>query len=127
MNRYLLGLLLLIPFACCGCEGGGAYVSPGFDFADVSGVVTLADGKPLKTGTIHFSPVTEGKGREDMCVVSDGKFTLKMAVGEYKVAFDAKNEGGGKSHVPAKYTKFETANLTASVKSGGEQLKFELK
>ena len=127
MNRHLFGLLLLTPFACCGCEGGGAYVSPGFDFADVSGTVTVGDGKPLKAGTIHFSPVSEGKGREDMCVVHDGKFTLKMATGEYKVAFDMKTEGGGKSNVPVKYTKFETANLTASVKSGGEPLKFELR
>ena len=51
-----------------------------------------------------------------------------IAHAEYKVAFDMKNEGGGgRSFVPAKYTKYETANLTASVKSGGEPLKFELK
>ena len=123
-NFTLLAALALSGFAC-----GPANVPAGFEFVDVTGTVTMADGKPLKSGTITFEPSEAGKGREDVAGIADGKFTTKMAAGTYKVAIDKKtDEGvGGRSLVPARFQKFETSTFTAVVKGGMAPLVYELK
>ena len=92
------------------------------DFIEVSGTVTTSTGTPMKAGTIHFKP--DGAGREELCVVNDGKFSLKMFAGKYKVAFDLEEP---RSTVPAKFRSYATADKSAEVKGSKVELKFELK
>lgn len=127
--RAFLATLAFAPLAFSGCGSGGEHVPTAQNFLDVSGTVTAPDGKPLKAGTIHFGVAETGKGRDEIAVVTDGKFTLKMAAAKYKVGFNMKNdEGGGvRSTLPSKYTKYETSNLAAEVKTGMDALKFDLK
>ncbi len=118
-----LTLFLASASVLVGCGSGGEHVpTGGLDFVDVTGTVAMTDGKPLKSGTVYFNPAEAGKGREESCVLTDGKFALKMATGKYKVAFDMT----GRTSVPAKYTRFETAQLDADVKAG-TPLAFTLK
>ena len=85
----------------------------------MTGTVTLPDGSPLKRGMIHFEPEAADQGRTDQAAVVDGKFTSKMAVAKYKVAFDLEP---GTSAAPAKYRKFATSDLTADIKGGAVTL-----
>jgi hypothetical protein len=64
------GLVLL-----AGCSGSSE--------ATVSGDV-LVDGQPLKRGRIQFLPAA-GTGAPAEAPVADGKYTLAVAPGEYKV------------------------------------------
>jgi len=111
--RFLKSAVLvgcLSAFAGCGPSTVGTDNS----YVDVTGTVTLPDGKPLPRGMIHFEPEVAGKGRDDQAGVVDGKFTSKMAVAKYKVAFDLQ---GGSSSVPAKYRRFDN-DLTVEIKGG---------
>ena len=98
--------------ALAGC--GSSTVGTANTYVDVVGTVTLPDGQPLKRGMIYFEPEVPDKGRDDQAVVTDGKFTSKLAVAKYKVAFDTQ---GGTSTVPAKYRKFGP-DLTVDIKGG---------
>ena len=55
-NIAILAALALSGLAC-----GSATVPAGSEYIDVTGTVTMADGKPLKTGTIAFEPTEAGK------------------------------------------------------------------
>jgi hypothetical protein len=110
------GVLLLL----LGCGTSPAPVVG--DICDVTGTVTTASGGPMKVGTIHFK--NDGGGRDELCVVNDGKFALKMFAGNYKVAFDVDEP---RSAVPAKFRSYATSGKTAEVKSGSDDLQFQLK
>ena len=96
--RLTASVTLLAAFAgLTTLAGCGSSISVSNTYVDVNGTVTLPDGKPLPRGMIHFEPVTPESGRDDQAVVENGKFTSKMAVAKYKVAFDIQ---GGNSSVP---------------------------
>lgn len=114
----LLTLPALAALAGCGNSTAPAMGTP----VEVKGTVTLADGRPMKAGSIHFEP--DGEGREEMAAVKDGAFELTMFVDRYKVAFDMNSRNPSS---PARYSKFASSGLTAEVKTGMEPLKFELK
>ena len=107
-------------FLSAGC---GDTIPASGEMVEVKGTVTLADGKPLKAGMIHFKPDGSG-GRDDLGVIKDGAFTTKMYVGKYKVAIDVDNTRPG---VPAKFTKYDSSGLTAEVKGGMQPLTIEVK
>ncbi len=120
--RYFPSLsILAVMIFSVGC---GTSTAPAMgEYIEVSGTVTLADGSPMKTGTIHFEP--EGtEGREGFSKVNNGAFTTKLFAAKYKVAFDV---DAPRTAVPAKFTKFPTANKTAEVKSDMTPLQFQLK
>ncbi len=121
-TRYLLSLSMLAGLAfSVGCSTSTAPAMG--DYIEVSGTVLLADGSPMKTGTIHFEPeVTEG--REGFSKVTNGAFTTKLFAAKYKVAFDV---DAPKTSVPSKFTKFSSADKTADVKSNMSPLQFQLK
>lgn len=129
MRTFLRSAVAVVCASLLGCGSGGEHVPAGMEFVDVTGTVATADGKPLKAGTIHFAPAEAGAGREEMCVVADGKFNLKMAVGKYKVGFNMRAEDGGavRSTLPAKYSKFETSQLDADISKSNATLTFTLK
>jgi hypothetical protein len=53
----------------------------------VNGTVTL-DGQPLKEGVVRFVPV-DGKSPTASAIVTDGKFTASVPLGEMRVEFSA--------------------------------------
>jgi len=66
-----------------GCSGGKK--------TEVSGTVTLADGKPLPSGKIRFIP-TEKKGKTVDGDIEDGKFTVKnVPLGECRVSINTEH------------------------------------
>src|SRR3954453_16247403 len=99
--------------AGCGPES----VTVSSEYVDVQGTVTVGGKAPAKMVMIHLEPESPDKGRSDQAAVTDGKFTGKMAVARYKVAFDVENPRG--SPVPAKYTSFKTTQLTVEVTGSG--------
>jgi len=112
MRTLKFAALIACLLVSVGC--GPSTVSTENSYVDVTGTVTLPDGKPMPRGMIHFEPEVPGKGRDDQAGVVDGKFTSKLAVAKYKVAFDLQ---GGNSFVPAKYRKFD-GELTVEIKGG---------
>ena len=116
-----MAMCLLILGLVVGCSSSPAPAMG--EYVDVRGKVTLANGSPLKSGTIYFEP--EGtEGRDQFCDVKDGSFQMKMFVANYKVAFDIETK---KTLVPAKYVKFATSGLKAKISAGMESLDFQLK
>src|SRR4051812_19596532 len=94
-----------------GC--GSEHISVSNEYVDVQGAVTVGGKPPAKMVMIHFEPESPDRGRTDQAAVTDGRFTGKLAVARYKVAFDVENSRG--SPVPAKYTSFKTTPLTVEV------------
>ncbi len=117
---------LLMAITAFGCGSGGEPMAAPTEQADMTGTVTTADGRPLKTAAIHFSPVTPGVGlQEELAAVTDGKFTTRLPVAEYKVAFDIAADA--RSVVPGQYRRFDTSKLTTTVKAGMESPSYTLK
>jgi hypothetical protein len=96
----------------------------------VKGKVVLGDGKPLTSGQIHFAPMHQPGRPAAGNIGPDGTFTLTTSVegdgaeaNEYRVYIDL---GAG---VPpkvargiAKYCEFDSTDLTATVRSGANEL-----
>jgi hypothetical protein len=129
MRKSLSCIVLVCSLTVMGCGSGGEHVPSGLNFIDVTGTVNGPDGKPLKSGSVHFGPLDPKSGRDELAGIVDGKFTLKMATGNYRVAFNMKNEDGvaPRSNIPAKYTKYDSSNLTTEIKSGMSPLAYDLK
>ena len=85
-------LLLAACAALAGCSGGPVQV-------DVSGTVTLDD-QVVKTGKIRFDPV-DGKTASAEEFITDGKYTAKLTVGDYKVQINSSRPTGKKANRPA--------------------------
>ncbi len=108
---------LLVPLGC----GGGPAPAMG-DLITVTGGVTVG-GSPMKSGTIHLKATAAG-GRDELAVVTDGKYTLTAFAGNYKVAFDVE---AAKSSVPAKYRAYTTTDKLMDVKSSNMTQDFDLR
>jgi len=133
MNRFaragglaagVFGLVLL-----AGCSGSSE--------AKVSGDV-LVDGQPLKKGRIEFVPAA-AKAAAASAEVTDGKYAVKVAPGEYKVKINGdKVVGKHKMYdtpdsptvddvrelVAAKYN--DQTELTMTVQGGSQEKRWEV-
>jgi hypothetical protein len=126
----LAGVLVL---AVVGCGGGNE--------ATVEGVVTL-DGQPLSRGTVSFIPEAGGAGAT-ASIAQDGTFSARtgraagLQPGEYAITVRAREDsaipakGGlpmpGKLITPKKYDSASTSGLRATINSGDNDLKLELR
>jgi hypothetical protein len=135
--RSTVLLALFLP----GCNSGP-------DVAEVTGVVTLADGKPLDL--IHVEFLSENGPRSYGKTDDSGKFSLKLdddsqqmgaIVGNHKVQLrdmwpskdDVLGDGGDwvdnskgkKSRIHSKYSDYTTSTLSFEVKAG-EKNNFEI-
>jgi hypothetical protein len=86
MSRTVRLTRALVPLvsACLVIVGCGTKAPPGT--VPVSGSVTLS-GKPLPTGTVHFS--TADRGRSSAIRVSGGSFATHLVPADYAVAVTA--------------------------------------
>ena len=132
MRRVSIALLLLVCSAGCGRPGpySGALYS-------VKGQVLLADGTPLKGGSVQFIPKLGGLPAYGT-IGPDGTFSLQSlksregaAPGEYKVRIEpsselrVKKKGKAAKKLPfaSKYGEYDgETGLTATIKSEPTQL-----
>jgi hypothetical protein len=124
-----------IPFGLClcliglgGCSGDGQSV--------LTGEVTL-DGQPLKEGLIKFIPL-DGKTTTADAVITDGRFTATVPVGEKRVEISAPKVVGKTRMMPESPEKDiidellperynAKSDLKMTVERGPQTKKFELK
>ena len=129
-NRTLRGIAHLVIFAIVGCGSEGPYSG---SLYPVHGRVLLADGTPLRGGSIQFIPKVRGLPASGT-IDDEGHFTLKShkgrqggaAPGEYKVRIDpgsdylARKRKGGSAKPPfsAKYRDYDgETGLTATIEA----------
>lgn len=125
LRRFLPACALVLALAAVGCGGGDGRIS---------GKVTF-DGAPVEDGRIQFRSKADGKAFS--APISNGSYSISCAPGEMTVEITAsklipgkfdnsngKPEPVGMMYIPAKYNSATT--LTASVKSGGQTIPFEL-
>jgi hypothetical protein len=113
-----------------GCSSGAAS-------SQISGTVTL-DGAPLKTGQIRFVPV-DGQTPTAGAVITDGKYSTKLAPGEKTVEISSPREAparpmysdappppaaAGGELVPARYN--ANTELKIEIKGGDNTKDFAL-
>lgn len=127
-----LACLITVNLTLLGCGGGGTSKPT----ASVSGTVTF-NGQPVKAGLVNFESDPPGNAAQGD--LKDGKFTLNGAVflGKYKVTIGPPRLAPpvpgqtaplpNTSDIPKKYETTKTSDLTAEVKSGTNNLTFELK
>jgi hypothetical protein len=124
-NYSLLPLVIL----CCGCEAS---------YSDIQGKVELA-GKPINIGTISFLPAN-GRGPTAAAKIVDGRYSLCILAGKYKVQIAGfrktgqkhANEGDSSTPmvdilepiVPERYNAATT--LIRDIKSGQQNADFAL-
>ena len=131
--HVLAGLTLGVAVLASGCSTGPS-------FGEVHGMVTL-DGEPLAEGVVRFVPV-DGMTPSAGAVIEGGQFNERVAVGRYRVEISSwKLPKGIKSSkemkrgtvdegpaleelIPERYNK--KSELTADIKRGPNDLKFEL-
>jgi hypothetical protein len=127
---------ITLALAAGGCGGSGPGMAP------VSGVVTY-QGKPVPKGTITFVPLAK-EGRNAIGELdSQGHYTLQTEepgdgalLGDYQVTIAAREDPildyipkkpvKPKLLVPEKYGKPDTSGLKATVKSGNNDIPFDL-
>jgi len=133
----LVVIAIVATFIVSGCGRSGP------EHGRVSGTVTY-NGKPVPKGTISFQAV-DPKGRNATGAIEpDGSYTLQTEepgdgaqLGDYRVAISAREDEvldyiptkpiPPKRLVPAKYESPETSELKATVKSGKNDIPFDLK
>jgi hypothetical protein len=115
----------------------------GPEMARVTGRVTY-DGKPVPKGTISFQAVTPGGRNATGMIEPDGSYTLQTEqpgdgaqLGDYHVGISARDDVvldytpptpiPPKWLVPEKYENPKTSDLKATVKSGRNDIPFDLK
>jgi hypothetical protein len=133
----LLPLVLFVMVNLVGCSS---------KYQPVHGLVTYADGQPVPEGTIEFEFQAE-KLRDRLNAVSaiqpDGRFVLSTQsqgdgalAGDHRVAIfppvrlppDAGQPAPPPFRsFPAKYSNYDTSNLTVTVKPGRNEFTFVLK
>jgi hypothetical protein len=117
ISVYFSSLLVV----AIGCNDAGDRPDLGL----VQGIVTI-DGKPLPQCSVYFDPegaksstgFTDAQGRYELRYIRDVR---GAAVGEHQVRII---DGTGKQRVPKNYG--EKAILTATVKSGANEINFPL-
>lgn len=127
LRCYLAVLAGILSVMAAGCDDGPATYT-------VKGSVSY-QGKPVTGGLINFKTVRGqplGGG-----IKADGSYEFQLPVGEYLVRIDTPpeipegwKEGDphpelGPREVPAKYARFRTSGLTATVQPDGEPLQID--
>lgn len=124
--------ILALVLGLSGCDGG----EKGKPTATVSGTVTF-NGQPVKVGLVNFESDPPGNAAQGE--LKDGKFSVNGPVflGKYKVTIGPPRGAPpipgqtapipDMKDVPKKYESPRTSDLTAEVKKGSNDLKFELK
>ena len=116
-------------FTMVGLVGCGGYVSttPGTE-VDVTGTVTVADGKSVAGLNIVFQPGEAGARPESFPLKADGGFAGKMVVGKYLYYLAGKSESD--RNAEALLSKFPVEQRKADqgrsvdVKGGALAIKF---
>jgi len=144
MNRHCLLIAAVALAVSVGCSGDSLSTVP------ATGIVTL-DGNPVAGAGVMFIPVQEGPPASAV-TDAEGKFTLETAgqpgavPGQHRVTvtlqkttgvtvneegLEAGPAGQGQIKiewvVPEKYSRPDTSELTAEVKSGGGPIELVLK
>ena len=124
-----LGLLSALVVGGCNRAGGPAGT------VSVSGTVRSA-GKTIVQGTVNFA-AKEGAASGTAAIGAEGKFTVKLLPGAYRVAVIAKdgvdtmdekgNPVTAKSLVPEKYASIATSGLEAKVSASDRTVDLDLK
>ncbi len=131
MRRAVVIVFPLL-IALTGCGGSGLYSG---GLYPTTGQVLLADGQPLKGGSVRFIPKQNGLPATGK-IAADGTFSLTTktregaAPGEYKVRIEPSPEmfskkGGAQKKLPfaAKYRNYDgDTGLTATVEAGPTRL-----
>ncbi len=134
LATLIAGALGAIPLGCG---------SSGPEMASVHGKVTY-NGQPVPKGTVSFQSTAPEGGRNATGMINpDGTYTLQTEnpgdgaqLGEYRVAISARDDAildyipkkpvPPKRLVPEKYENPDTSGLTATVKSGSNEVDFPL-
>lgn len=85
----LCGLAACLCMAGCGSRNG---------LMEIHGSVTY-DGKPVQDGTVNFVPVN-GNGPTAAAIVTDGRYSVRVAPGEKRVRIEAFRITGHRRHHP---------------------------
>jgi hypothetical protein len=121
MNRIEKMAALFLLTTGLGC--GSNHVPTTSDFYDFTGTVTV-QGKPADRVSMNLTPVEPGKGREDVCLVSQGKYALKKVMaGKYKVSFTS----AGGTAIPRQYQLPATSGFELDASSQGGEKNFDLR
>ncbi len=92
--------------------------------SDVTGTVTL-NGKPAGSVVVMFNPVTAGINPGSAVVGADGKFTVKLAPGQYVYLFEAEaGKANALKAIPPSYLTPDAAH-TLDV-AGGQPISLAL-
>jgi len=125
----MFGVLVICTLLAVGCDGS--------KFAEVSGTVTV-DGTAVETGSITFLPA-DGQSPTAGGEIKDGKYSVKVPVGQMKVSISVPKVIGKKKiyptpespempvtkeALPERYN--EKTELTLEVKSGPNNKDWEL-
>jgi hypothetical protein len=117
MLRYYASALLLVP--AIGCEPPAA----DHTFYVAKGTVNKADGKPLHRATMKFTPEDPKTGREDLLLIENGQYNIKLMPAKYKVSFEQLPAG---AQIPKKYLSPTTSTFELDATRDVEA-NFELK
>ena len=128
---------ILFSIVCCAAIAGIAGCSSDSTTGTVEGTVTL-DGAPLKAGLIRFVPA-DGRTATADALITDGKFTAQVPLGEKQVSIIAPKVVGKRKMyetpdsptvdimeelLPARYN--AQTELTLTVTEGEQPANFEL-
>jgi hypothetical protein len=123
MLRTLRPAALAVLLAGLGFGCGRGEVPTTSDFYDFTGTVTV-QGKPADRVSMNLTPVDPTKGREDVCLVSQGKYDLKKVMaGKYKVSFMS----AGGTPIPRQYQAPATSGFELDASNKGGEQNFDLK
>jgi hypothetical protein len=104
-----------------GCGSGQTPTTS--EFYDFTGTVTV-QGKSADRVSMNLIPVDTTKGREEVCLVSQGKYELKKVMaGKYKVTFLS----AGGTAIPRQYQNPATSGFELDATSKGGEQNFDLK
>ncbi len=84
---------------------------------EVSGVVLLPNGQPVKDVTLNFFPTSSAQVQTPVQLKADGKFSAKLIPGNYTFAFEGKEPA--MKAVPVKYH-INSADHKFEVSSSGK-------
>jgi hypothetical protein len=105
----------------CSSSGCGDQTPVTSEFHDYSGVVTV-QGKPADRVGMYFQKIDPSVGRDDVCQVMNGKYSVKLVAGKYKVYF----QSAGGTTIPKQYQSPTTSGYEIDATKDGE-MPFDLK
>jgi hypothetical protein len=121
MIRTVQVSLLVLLTTVVGCAENQVPLTS--DFYDFTGTVTV-QGKPADRVSLNLTPADPAIGREQVCLVTQGKYDLKKVMaGRYKVSFTS----AGGTAIPRQYQLPTTSGFALDASSKGGEQTFDLK